>query len=109
MSPGCCFLYNYRKMVKIHLFSGFENKRLKISRETPLGHLYSDYNVDELLDAAKLVGVNPDYIQNSRGFRHFDLWGKPLVKARMFFPRATNRDIYRDMQRVGILKNVVVQ
>jgi len=84
-------------MVKIHLFSGFENERLKITRKTALGHLYSDDNIDELLDAAKTIGVNPDYVQNSRGFYHFDLWGKPLTRARLFYPQADNHNLYRDI------------
>ena len=87
-------------MVKIHLFSGFESERLKIKRDTPLGHLYSDSNKEELIEAARLVGVNPAYIQHKRGFYHFDLWGKPLIKARLFYTRASNREIYRDMQSV---------
>jgi hypothetical protein len=85
-------------MVKIHLFSGFENPRLKISRDTRLGHLYSDSSRAELLEAARLVGVDSRCLQNSRGFYHFDLWGKPLIKARLFFPKADNHMIYRDMQ-----------
>jgi hypothetical protein len=87
-------------MVKIHLFSGFENKRLQIERDTPLGHLYSDSSQSELLAAARQVGVNPRCLQNSRGFYHFDLWGKPLVRARLFYPRVNNRELYRDLQAV---------
>jgi hypothetical protein len=85
-------------MIKLHLFSGHENARLKITRDTLLGHLYSDKDKEELLEAARLVGVNPDYIQNSRGFYHFDLWGKPLIKARLFFKQVDNHEIYRDMK-----------
>ena len=85
-------------MIKIHVFSGFENRRLKIERNTLLGHLYSDRGREELLEGARLVGVNPRCIQNSRGFYHFDLWGKPLVKARLFFPRVTNHELYFDLQ-----------
>jgi hypothetical protein len=87
-------------MVKIHLFSGFENSRLKIGRDTPLGHLYSDFSPEELLEAAHQVGVKRQCIQNSRGFYHFDLWGKPLLKARLFYPRVSNRELYRDLQAV---------
>jgi hypothetical protein len=84
-------------MVKIHLFSGFESARLPITRDTPLGHLYSDAELDELLAAAGLVGVNQGHLQCSRGFFHYDLWGRPLQKARLLFPHATNRQIYQDM------------
>jgi hypothetical protein len=87
-------------MVKIHLFSGFENRRLKIERDTPLGHLYSDDSLEELLQAALLVGVHAECIQNSRGFYHFDLWGKPLIRARLLYPHVTNRELYRDLQAV---------
>ncbi len=85
-------------MVKLHLFSGFENARLKITRQMQLGHLYSDAGIHELLEAARLVGVKPDRLQNSRGFYHFDLWGKPLRRARLFFTGVDNHGIYRDMQ-----------
>lgn len=84
-------------MIKIHLFSGFENRRLKIKRDTPLGHLYSDCSREELMEAASMVGVHARCIQNSRGFYHFDLWGKPLIKARLLFPHVTNRELYRDL------------
>jgi len=82
-------------MVKLHVFSGFENARLKIQRDTLLGHLYSDRDQEELVEAAAVVGINPDYLQNSRGFYHYDLWGKPLFKARLFYQRVTNRELYR--------------
>jgi hypothetical protein len=85
-------------MVKIHVFSGFESERLKIKRETLLGHLYSDLSVSELLEAAKTVGVNQACLQNSRGFYHFDLWGKPLARARLFYKRVSNRELYQDMK-----------
>jgi hypothetical protein len=84
-------------MVKIHVFSGFESERLKIRRDTLLGHLYSDESTLELIDAARAIGVNPAYLQNSRGFFHFDLWGKPLTRARLFYPRVNNRELYHDL------------
>jgi hypothetical protein len=84
-------------MVKIHVFSGFESERLKIRRDMLLGHLYSDESTPELIEAARIIGVNPTYLQNSRGFFHFDLWGKPLTKARLFYPRVNNRELYRDL------------
>jgi hypothetical protein len=101
-------------MVKIHLFSGFENRRLKIERNTPLGHLYSDGSLEELLQAALLVGVHAECIQNSRGFYHFDLWGKPLIRARLLYPHVTNRELYHDLQAVrghktSLAANVVEQ
>jgi hypothetical protein len=58
-------------MVKIHVFSGFESERLKIRRDMLLGHLYSDKGTPELIEAARAIGVNPAYLQNSRGFFHF--------------------------------------
>ncbi len=85
-------------MIKLHLFSGFENERLGIQRDTPLGHLYSDQSTDELLAAARLIGIYPARLQNSRGFIHLDLWGEPLTKARQQFKIVTNREIYQDMR-----------
>jgi hypothetical protein len=100
LSENGLLLYNKGDMVKIHLFSGFQSEHLGITRDTPLGHLYSDENTIELREAAKIVGVNDEYIQNSRGFFHYDLWGKPLLKARLFFPRANNHELCRDIRNV---------
>jgi len=36
-------------------------------------------------------------LQNSRGFRHFDLWGKPLIKARLIFPQVNNHQLAHDL------------
>jgi len=88
-------------MVKLHLFSGFESERLRIKRDDLLGHLYSDTSQNELMEAAKLVGLNPRYLQNSRGFFHFDLWGGPLQKARQHYRIVTNREISSDMRAMN--------
>jgi hypothetical protein len=88
-------------MIKLHLFSGFENQRLGIYRDTPLGHLYSDHGNDELIEAARLLGIPAGGLQNSRGFYHFDLWGEPLAKARLQFRIVNNHEIYRDMRALG--------
>ncbi len=88
-------------MIKLHLFSGFENERLGIRRDMLLGHLYSDQSYDELVGAAGLIGINPGYLQNSRGFYHFDLWGEPLNRARQRFKVVNNREISHDMKSLG--------
>jgi hypothetical protein len=84
-------------VVKLHLFSGFENWRLGIDRATPLGHLYSDLEIRELLQAARELGVPAGALQCSRGFYHFDLWGDPLERARFRHKIVDNHEIYRDM------------
>jgi hypothetical protein len=88
-------------LIKLHLFCGFENLRLGISRETPVGHLYSDVSQAELLEAAQELGIGPGALQCSRGFYHFDLWGEPLKKARARHRIVNNREIYRDMKLKG--------
>jgi hypothetical protein len=85
-------------LVKLHLFSGFENESLGIRRDTQLGHLYSDSAESELLSAARELGIKPDALQCSRGFYHFDLWGEPLSEARLHHKIADNHEIYRDMK-----------
>gem|GEM_PF-3340728 len=90
--------YNLSKMVKLHLFSGFENSRLGITRDMRLGHLYSDCSLQELREAAKRLGINPDYLQNSRGFYHYDLWGRPLVRACLLYKIVDNHELYRDIR-----------
>ncbi len=84
-------------MVKLHLFSGFENPRLGIERAMLLGHLYSDQDMPELLRAARELGVPAGALQCSRGFYHFDLWGEPLDRARFRHPIVNNHEIYRDI------------
>lgn len=86
-------------MIKLHLFTGFENYRLGIQRDTLLGHLYSDLNNDELIQAALTLGINPEFIQCSRGFYHFDLWGEPLSRAQNLFRIVNNHQIYQDMKK----------
>jgi hypothetical protein len=93
-------------MIKLHIFRGFEDERLGIQRETWLGHLYSDLSHAELVEAAELIGINPDHIQNNRGFYHFDLWGKPLIKARLLFRIVINREIYFDMKALALANNI---
>ena len=90
-------------MVKLHLFSGFEKHSLGITPEIELGHLYDDINSHaNLADAAQRLGVNTRRTQTSRaGLVHFDLWGKPLVRAKKLFPLVSGRELARDMQRLN--------
>jgi streptomycin 6-kinase len=85
-------------LVKLHLFSGFENARLGIEKNTQLGHLYSDWRHEELLEAGRELGINPGALQCSRGFYHFDLWGEPLKKACSLHKIVGNHEIFRDMR-----------
>ena len=84
-------------MVKLHLFSGFENPRLGIERVTPLGHLYSDRDTLELEQAARELGVPAGALQCSRGFYHFDLWGEPLARARFRHQIVDSHELYQDI------------
>jgi hypothetical protein len=89
-------------MIKVHLFSGFENERMGIGRDTPLGHLYSDSNDEELLDAARSLGIPARGVQHSRGgFCHIDLWGPHLDRAKLQFKIVDNHEIYRDMKALA--------
>lgn len=90
-------------MIKLHLFSGFENKKLGITPETALGHLYSDMEqVAELKYAGARVGMKDKWLQNKddTGIWHFDLWGKPLEKAKRLFPIVTDFEFVADVLRL---------
>lgn len=73
---------------RLHLFSGFENKMLGITPDMELGHLY-DWRNDILVlkKLGKEVGMKSNWMQvdDATNFWHFDLWGKPLEKARQLF------------------------
>jgi hypothetical protein len=88
-------------LIKLHLFSGFENPRLGIGRDTQLGHLYSDLSHEELLQAAADLSINPAALQCSRGFYHFDLWGDALSRARLLHKIVGYHEIYRDMMTLA--------
>lgn len=91
-----------RKMLKLHLFTGFENKRLGIRKEMELGHLYDD-GKDQLalINAADKLGLKIGHLQNTDGFVHFDLWGKPLERAKQLFKLVTDLELYEDMKSMN--------
>lgn len=85
-------------MIKLHLFTGFENKDLGITPDMEVGHLYSDDdNKGELVDAAVGCGLNSGYIQ-SASLVHFDLWGKPLERAKKRFRIVSDLELSVDMK-----------
>lgn len=87
-------------MIKLHLFTGFENKKLGITPDMELGHLYEDTNSFAILVyAAGKVGMKPKWAQNADGFVHFDLWGRPLEKAKQLFHIASDLELAEDISR----------
>jgi hypothetical protein len=88
-------------MVKLHLFTGFENEALGITADMELGHLYEDTNSIAILAyAAEKVGLKASYKQDSDGLFHFDLWGKPLERAKRMFPVISDQTLHQDMIRI---------
>ena len=88
-------------MIKLHLFSGFENPVLGIKADTELGHLYDDGNDQtEVTKAAIRVGCGRNWLQKTV-FVHYDLWGKPLEKAKLIYPIATDLELYEDMAHMA--------
>jgi len=85
-------------VVKLHLFGGFENKALGITPDMELGHLYEDTNSLAILAyAAEKVGLKSSYQQETGGLVHFDLWGKPLERAKQMFAIVSDEELYQDM------------
>jgi hypothetical protein len=85
--------------IKLHLFSGFENRSLGVYAHMALGHLYSsDNSRDELLAAGKALGLKEEWLQNSHGFLHFDLWNKPLRVAKDIWEIVDDLTFYEDMK-----------
>ncbi|MFC1919534.1 hypothetical protein ACFLWX_01930, partial [Chloroflexota bacterium] len=63
-------------MIKLHLFRGFENRRLGITPEMELGHLYSNTgDLAELREAARQLSLNAAWLQrkSDTGFVHYDI------------------------------------
>lgn len=87
-------------MVKLHLFSGFENRKLGITPDTQLGHLYSDNNnPEEVMEAGERLGVRMGWLQSSiTGTWHFDLWGHFLADAKQCFPAVSDEEFAKDME-----------
>lgn len=90
-------------MVKLHLFSGFENRRLGISSDMEQGHLYSDAgDYIELREAAVFrLGLKEEYMHNP-GFAHFDLWGGPLKRAKRLFSVVNDLQLAEDMKALAV-------
>lgn len=89
---------------RLHLFSGFENKKLGITPDTELGHLYDWHN--EVLVLKRLgqdVGVKSSWIQcdEATGFWHFDLWGSRLEKAKRIFRIVSDQEFANDLTLIA--------
>jgi len=94
-------------VVKLHLFSGYVNRALGISKEMELGHLYDDGNDFRcLMDAGKGLGMDRGWIQKKSGFYHFDVWGVALEKAKQLFPIVSDTELATDMASIAALLEV---
>ncbi len=91
-----------QKVVKLHLFSGFEKRSLGITIDMALGHLYDDGNsLLRLAQATAKIGVGRRRAQISKtGLVHFDLWGPALARAKTLFPVVSRRELASDMRRL---------
>lgn len=92
-------------MIKLHLFSGFENPILGITPDMEIGHLYDDQNDQRaLIIAAIELGLASSYMQGAgTGLIHFDLWGNPLIKAKKkLYKIVTGVEMAEDMERLKI-------
>ena len=89
-------------VIKLHLFSGFENKELGITRGMEIGHLYEDTNSFAILTyAVDKIGIKEGWVQNNDGFIHFDLWGAPLEKAKRIFNVVSDEELAKDMEAIS--------
>lgn len=86
-------------MIKLHLFSGFHNTKLGITEDMEIGHLYSvNEDVVELGAAGIRVGMKPWWMQKSNtGILHFDLWRRPLRRAKELYPIVTDMEFAADV------------
>lgn len=89
-------------MIRLHLHSGFSNPKLHIKPDMELGHLYDDRGDEQAMaQAVTKVGLAPGYIQRDHGFAHFDLWAKPLEKAKTLFRITGDREFAKDVERLS--------
>jgi hypothetical protein len=76
-------------MIKLHVFH-------QAGRE--YGYLYDDAGeFEELCAAAEQCGLSREKYQEGK-LIHFDLWGKPLKKAKELFRIVDNHEIAADME-----------
>lgn len=89
--------------IKLHLFKGYPLPQRGITADTELGHLYSDTgDVKELYAAGGQLGLDRRWIQNSRtGVIHFDLWRRPLQRAKVMFPLASDEEFAADIENIN--------
>ena len=88
--------------VKLHLFSGFENRQRGITPDMELGHLYSDTeDRQELLAAGRQLGLDFKWIQKSRtGIEHFDIWRGPLQRAKGMYQVVDDDEFDADLEKL---------
>lgn len=88
-------------MTKVHLFFTDEPiPHLRVGANTELGHLYSDDgNTEDLHQAAKEVGLKRRWFQAAEPMPHYDLWRRPLEKAKELYQVADDDEFYQDMER----------
>lgn len=67
-----------------------------------LGHLYDDREDQRaLIIAAINLGLASRYMQGAEtGVIHFDLWGKPLLKAKKIYLTVTDEQFAEDIKKV---------
>ncbi len=90
-------------MIKLHVFKGFENRRLGITSDTELGHLYDDQNDQvALIQAVNSIMNWPTngYLQGMGTLIHYDLWGIPLAEAKKLFKVVDRRELAEDIKRL---------
>jgi hypothetical protein len=88
--------------VKLHLFKGFELPQRVVRADSELGHLYSDTgDREELFKAADDLGLERRWIQQDRfGFEHFDLWRRPLQRAKVMFTLVDDQEFILDCENL---------
>ena len=66
-----------------------------------LGHLYDDTgDYRALIMVAIQLELSSRYLQRGE-FVHFDLWGKPLIRAKELYTIATDLELAEDMERLN--------
>lgn len=92
-----------KENARLRIFKGRSDKKLGITPDMEIGHLYHYNNErEELSEFGKLIGLSPSWMQNRwEGLAHYDLWGAPLIKARKLFKVVTIEEVYQDMGRLG--------
>ena len=89
--------------IKVHTFRWVETSRLGIKPNQLVGHLYSDVeDLDELQAAAATLRLPKSWLQLHDKLVHYDVWGYKLTQALQRYPEVEDHEFVEDMRGLRV-------